>query len=66
MDREPWEVLIDAAVEHRQLTREEIDNLYDDEIVKVAMRRGLIDEETGQRRLTDIYDDRRERSWYDD
>jgi hypothetical protein len=61
---QPWEVLLDALAAGRMLTADELD-LLDEAAVKVAVRRGLARHEAGQKRLSAIHDERRERAWYD-
>lgn len=62
--REPWECMIDATMEGRRLTDDEIDSL-DEPMLKVALRRRLITDAQCQKALYRIWDAQRETSWYD-
>lgn len=62
---EPWEVLLKAMKAARQLTDDEV-SLLDETTVKAAFAHGLVDRERAEKRIVDIQDDCKERSWYAD
>lgn len=63
-DSQPWEIVLLAARGGRKLTRDELDGLGADD-VRAAFAHGLVEEGLARRRIQDIHDEARERSWYE-